>query len=240
MKKIALLLSAFFVYQLNAITIDKEFFTIEFSPEHKGATKVVYDLDKKVSEKNLKKRNNFYVETSLPKKLRVDESLFTNTGTERGHIANDASFDWSEESKNATYSMANIVPQYPNVNKIAWFSVEEMERYTALQFGNIKVTNLIDYSNYTILKKLPLNDIIERQEKKNGFKNAKHKEQYINKKMREEKALEKAQIHIPSGFYKILENKEHNFKECYYVPNIPDIKSDKASDYKINCSKISL
>lgn len=229
----------FSMLQLNAITIDKEYFKIEFSSEHKGATKVSYVLDKKVNKGNIKSRDKFYVETSLPSELRVDESLYTNTGFDRGHVANDASFDWSEASKNATYSMANIVPQYPNVNRKAWLGIEELERYNATQFPYINVVNIIDYSNYTILKKLPLDKIIENQEKRNGFKSDQHKQNYINKKLKEEKSLEKAQIHVPSGFYKIMENKEYSFKECFYVPNKEFLNSYNVNDFKIDCSKIN-
>lgn len=223
---------------LNAIVIDKEYFKIDFSEIHKGATKVTYNLDNKVNKGNIKSRDDFYVEIQLPENLRVDESLYTNTGFDRGHIASDASFDWSESSKNATYSMANIVPQYPVVNRKVWADIEEIERYNATQFSKLEVINLIDYSNYTIMKKLPINRIIENQESKNGFESAEHKEYYIKKKMKEAMALKKAQIHVPSGFYKIMINNKHKFKECYYVPNLENLKSLNASDYKIECSEI--
>jgi len=224
------------LFAKDSVFIDKQFFLIEYSSFHKGPLKVSYSLNKNVDHLNIKKRSNFYTEPSLPKDIAVHYDDFTNTGMDRGHLAPDASFDWSIDSLNATYSMANITPQYPVVNRKIWANIELLERYNASQFNHLDVINFVDYSNFTILKKEPIEDSLASFLKNNQFKSDKHKSNYINQKLKASSYLEKKQIHVPSGFYKIMINKKHNFKECFYVPNKPDLTDFKPHSYKIDCS----
>lgn len=61
-------------------------------------------------------------------------------------MANDASFDWSMESLNSTYSMINIVPQDSKVNRYHWIKVERYARMVSKKLGTLNVTNIIQYS----------------------------------------------------------------------------------------------
>ena len=45
--------------------------------------------------------------------------------------------------------MANIVPQYPTLNRKAWIKAEKYERLIASKLKTITVINLIDYSKST-------------------------------------------------------------------------------------------
>jgi endonuclease G len=126
--------------------IDKKFFKICYSYEHKGALAVSYTLDGKLVHKgNIKKRPRFYPESKIPTKYRVKHSDYTRTGFDRGHLANDASFDWSIDSQKATYTMANISPQYPKLNRKTWIKAEKYEREIAVKLGKVEVINLVKY-----------------------------------------------------------------------------------------------
>jgi len=128
MKKIILFVM-FFVSMLDAINIkdfinksncnqiiDKNVFTVCYDYEMKGAKYVAYTLyGDKVNAVNIKKRNSFYTEKTLPKKYRSHTKDYTHSGYDRGHLANDASFDYDKKVVRKTYSMANIIPQSPNV-----------------------------------------------------------------------------------------------------------------------------
>ena len=93
--------------------IDKQVFTICYNYKMKGAKYVSYTLDgNKVNVINIKKRNSFYTEKNLPKKYRSHNKDYTHSGYDRGHLANDASFDYSKKVVRKTYSMANIIPQH--------------------------------------------------------------------------------------------------------------------------------
>lgn len=113
-----------------------------------GAKIITYTLDgDKVNEVNIKKRPSFHTEKSLDRKYRVSPKSYTRSGYDRGHMANDASYDWSMESLNSTYSMANIVPQEPRVNRYHWVKVERYARLVARKLGTLNVVNIIQYTN---------------------------------------------------------------------------------------------
>ncbi|CAA6798345.1 MAG: DNA/RNA endonuclease G [uncultured Sulfurovum sp.] len=120
-----------------------------------GAKVISYTLNgEKVNRINIKKRPSFHTEKSLNREYRVSPKSYSKTGYDRGHMANDASFDWSIESLNATYTMANIVPQEPRVNRYHWVKVERYARLVARKLGSLNVVNIIQYtSNPKRLKK---------------------------------------------------------------------------------------
>jgi len=112
-----------------------------------GAKVISYTLDgEKVNKINIKKRPSFHTEKSLNREYRVSPKSYSKTGYDRGHMANDASFDWSMESLNSTYSMVNIVPQEPKVNRYHWLKVERYARLVAKKLGTLNVVNIIQYT----------------------------------------------------------------------------------------------
>lgn len=129
-----------------SIVIDKEFLNICYDKSKKVAKSVGYTLDGDlVNELNIEDRPSFYEETSIESAYRAKTSDYTNSGYDRGHMAPDASFDWSEESLEATYSLANIIPQVPTVNQKMWVKAEEYEREVAVELGEVNVVNVIKY-----------------------------------------------------------------------------------------------
>jgi endonuclease G, mitochondrial len=128
--------------------IDKQVFKICYSYEHKGALAVWYELDGKlVNKTNIKKRPSFYNEKTIPMKYRSKSKDYTKTGLDRGHLANDASFDYDKKIVRKTYTMANVIPQYPKVNRYTWIKAERYERQIAVKLEKVTVINLVDYSN---------------------------------------------------------------------------------------------
>ena len=128
--------------------IDKQVYTICYDYRAKGALYVAYTLDGKlVNTVNIKKRSSFYTEKNLPKKYRSHTKDYTHTGYDRGHLANDASFDYSEKAVRKTYTMANIIPQAPKVNRYTWIKVEKLERLVASKLGSVNVLNGVVYSS---------------------------------------------------------------------------------------------
>jgi len=113
-----------------------------------GAKAVSYTLDgEKVNQVNIKKRPSFHTEKALDRAYRVSPKSYSKTGYDRGHMANDASFDWSMESLNSTYTMSNIVPQEPRVNRYHWVKVERYARMVARKLGSLNVLNIMQYSS---------------------------------------------------------------------------------------------
>jgi len=161
MKKI--LLSSTVIIALNATDIsdfinlntcdqiiDKQVFKICYSYKYKGALAVWYELDGNlVNKNNIKNRPDFYSEKNIPIQYRAKSQDYINSGFDRGHLAPDANFDYDLKTQVKTYSMANIVPQYPTLNRKAWIKAEKYERLIASKLKTITVINLIDYSKST-------------------------------------------------------------------------------------------
>ncbi|KLE06516.1 DNA/RNA non-specific endonuclease [Aliarcobacter butzleri] len=161
MKKI--LLSSTVIIALNATDIsdfinlntcdqiiDKQVFKICYSYKYKGALAVWYELDGNlVNKNNIKNRPDFYNEKNIPIQYRAKSQDYINSGFDRGHLAPDANFDYDLKTQVKTYSMANIVPQYPTLNRKAWIKAEKYERLIASKLKTITVINLIDYSKST-------------------------------------------------------------------------------------------
>lgn len=126
--------------------IDQQVFKICYDYKHKSAKYVAYTLSgSNVNAANIKERGKFYTEDSLPAQYRTKTADFIKTGYDRGHLANDASFDYDEKAMRKTYTMANIVPQSPNLNEKTWIKAEKYERDMAIKFGNVNVVNAVIY-----------------------------------------------------------------------------------------------
>jgi len=139
--------SKFFNDSACDVIIDKEFLEICYDNQLKAARGVSYTLaGDLVNEENIKDRPYFYAEESVDEAYRAYYSDYTNSGYDRGHLAPDAAFDWSEESLDATYSLANIIPQVPEVNRDMWVDVERYARIKAVDFGKVNILNIVKYN----------------------------------------------------------------------------------------------
>ena len=128
--------------------IDKQVYQVCYDYNHKGAKYVAYTLDGSlVNSVNIKKRGRFYTEKNLQKQYRSHPRDYTHTGYDRGHLASDASFDYDIKTMRKTYSMSNIIPQSPMVNRRTWTKAEKYERSVAIKLGNVNVINGVVYSN---------------------------------------------------------------------------------------------
>jgi len=129
--------------------LDKKFYQICYDYSAKGAKYVGYVLDgEKVSTAaDIKKRPRFYPDTAIPSRYRTTSEDYTKNEfhADRGHLAPDASFDYSERSLHSVYSMANIIPQYFKINRMTWVKAEKYERLIARKLGSVTVINGVIY-----------------------------------------------------------------------------------------------
>jgi len=126
--------------------IDNEFIVMCYDYKLKAVKAVSYTLiGDLMNEQNIQERPSFYVEKKLDSKYRISTTDYTNSGYDKGHMAPDAAFDWSQESLEAVYTLANIIPQAPQVNRIAWAKVERYARDKAEELGELNVVNVPKY-----------------------------------------------------------------------------------------------
>jgi len=128
--------------------IDKEFLSVCYDYQLKAPKAVSYTLyGDLVNELNIKKRPSFKVERALSRSYRASNTDYRGSGYDKGHLANDAEFDWSQESLNATYTLANVIPQARKVNRYTWTKAERYARFVAVQLGQVNVINVVKYAN---------------------------------------------------------------------------------------------
>lgn len=127
--------------------IEKANYKSCFSFKYKGTRVLSYKIDDTLSNNySIDERPKFYMETQLPKEYRVSPKDYTGTGYDRGHLV-PASFDFSYESLLETYSMINIVPQTPSLNRKIWIKAEKYERLVATKLKSLEVLNFVEYSD---------------------------------------------------------------------------------------------
>jgi len=128
--------------------IDKEFFKICYDYTFKAARAVSYTLHgDQVNENNIDKRPSFKIERAVAREYRASTSDYVKSGYDRGHLACDAAFDWSEESLSTTYSLANIIPQARRINRYTWSKAERYARIVAISLGEVNIVNVVKYSS---------------------------------------------------------------------------------------------
>lgn len=224
-------------------TIDKQIYKICYDTKMKGPKYVGYVLDgSTVNKGNYTKRPSFYTEKNLKKNQRTSNSDFTWSGTDKGHMASHANWDYDKDMKTVkkTYSLANISPQYPVVNRELWFKAEQAERSFAKKYGKVSVLNVALYREpMNILKRIPLYDAIDLDKERKGssFKpwSEKKKKDY-DKKSRK---TFKKRIVIPTEYFKMIWNHEHKFKKCYLYTNDKNAVAagDKLKHHIVSCKK---
>jgi len=182
--------------------INKDFFKICYSYKYKAAKSVAYILDGDlVNDVNIEERPRFYPENAIDDPYRAYVQDYHNSGYDRGHLAPDAAFDWSEESLESTYSLANIIPQDGDVNQHQWVKVEEHARKEAVILGKINVINLVVYPEHP-------------------------------------KVIGADKIAVSKGYYKIMYNKEKNYKECFYYDNNASLNANTLYGNSIDCKRV--
>jgi len=126
--------------------IDNEFIVMCYDYQKKAVKAVSYTLlGDLMNETNIDKRPSFYVEKELKSKDRISSTDYTGSGYDKGHMAPDAAFDWSEESLEAVYTLANIIPQAPQVNRRSWAKLERYVRNKAEELGELNIVNVVKY-----------------------------------------------------------------------------------------------
>jgi endonuclease G len=80
----------------------------------------------------------FHAEPSLPTSERAELSNYRSSGFDRGHMAPAADMP-SRESQNQSFSLANMIPQNPTLNRVDWARIEETTRKLAKGYGEVYV-----------------------------------------------------------------------------------------------------
>jgi len=86
----------------------------------------------------LDRRDSFHAEPQLPSGERAVLADYTRSGYDRGHMAPNGDMP-TREAQAQSFSLANIAPQSPTLNRGLWSEVEENVRDMALTDGDVFV-----------------------------------------------------------------------------------------------------
>ena len=106
--------------------VERKEFTMSYNNDKGTPNWTAWVLEK--SDIGKAQRVEFYADTDLPRSFkRVVPNDYSGTGFDRGHMCNHQDRSSSLEASHATFTMANMVPQSPDLNRKAW---EKLEAYS--------------------------------------------------------------------------------------------------------------
>jgi len=81
----------------------------------------------------------FKVDPLVPAEDQGRASDYAGSGYDLGHMAPNEDFAWDADEQRDTFSMANVAPQLPGLNRQGWERGEEYVRAWALARGDVEV-----------------------------------------------------------------------------------------------------
>jgi len=116
----------------------------EFGLLHSGVTRTpLYSAEHLTRErlmlaKSMKRKSKFYPDPSIPVSERAELHHYARSGYDRGHMAPSADMS-NEMSQQECFSLANMIPQDPEVNRGKWEGIESTVRKLTKERGELYV-----------------------------------------------------------------------------------------------------
>jgi endonuclease G len=128
-----------------------------FAVLHSGVTRTPYYSAEKLTAANIRaarrviRVDSFYEESFLPSTQRATSRDYTRSGYDRGHMAPAADMP-TLAAQTQSFSLANMAPQEPALNRGLWSEIEETARGMAERDGEIYVVTgpLFSTNNKTL------------------------------------------------------------------------------------------
>jgi endonuclease G len=118
----------------------------QFAVYHSGVTATPLFVSQRLSSemviqaKRIDRDDVFHAEPKLPRTERGELSHYRSSGYDRGHMAPAADMA-SKAAQDESFSLANMIPQKPSLNRKEWADIEETTRKLAKGYGEIYVVS---------------------------------------------------------------------------------------------------
>jgi endonuclease G len=100
---------------------------------------VMYTLSGNVVSGCAKRRDNFHAEEQIAATRRASPADYDHSGYDKGHMAPAEDFALDPTEMSDSFSMANMAPQIPGLNRAEWEHLEETVRAWAFARGELIV-----------------------------------------------------------------------------------------------------
>lgn len=120
------------LFSANSYYKDFDYYTVSYSDSFNRAVWAIYQCDN-TEKYNLKRRSKF---SSF---FRLKHSDYKKIGYDRGHMVPAEIMSVDTAAYYGTFSMANVAPQLPRINRKYIKKTEELERLYLEDLGFIKV-----------------------------------------------------------------------------------------------------
>jgi endonuclease G, mitochondrial len=100
---------------------------------------VAFRLTSKHTFGCLARTNDFHADEELPPGRRAKPADYRRSGYDQGHQAPADDFAWSVPQMHDSFSMANMTPQLPRLNRAEWERLEETVRAWAWERGALMI-----------------------------------------------------------------------------------------------------
>lgn len=104
-------------------TVEYHGYTVSYNPAKHMANYSAWELIRSELQKEASRSNKFYTDPDVCGCATPED--YKHSGYDRGHLAPAADMSFSREAMEASFSMANITPQHPQLNQRAWRVLEE-------------------------------------------------------------------------------------------------------------------
>ena len=128
-----------------------------YALKHSGVTRTpLYSAEHLTRErmlqgKGLKRQSKFFPDPNIPAAERAELRYYARSGYDRGHVAPSGDM-FDLQSQQECFSLANMVPQEPSVNRGIWEGVESTTRKLAKARGDLYIVTGPIYSGENIQK----------------------------------------------------------------------------------------
>ena len=119
--------------------LSKSHFVISHRNDWKIPQWVAYHLSRENLQGTAQRTDDFRPDPELPVGQRAELSDYRNSGFDRGHMAEAASFKRSQTAMSETFLLSNMAPQKSALNRRIWADLEDQVRSLARSHGRIWV-----------------------------------------------------------------------------------------------------
>lgn len=99
----------------------------------------------------LEREDSFHTESRLPTTIQASSQDYSQTGYDRGHLAPNADMATLNQQYDS-FSLANIAPQSPYLNRKIWRRIESSTRYLTKVHGQVYVVTGVAFEQQDISK----------------------------------------------------------------------------------------